>query len=134
MILPPHKCVECKGCCVFDKEDLWEIDGIVETVPGGIRSDNPQEFVCVHLGEDGCKLGENKPIECAVYPFRVMRFGNSEIIAVCKFCKAVMDLPLSRVVDFAESKADEFSKLSKANPHIIKEHNQEYVILGRLLR
>jgi len=79
---------------------------------------------CTHLTERGCALGEGKPAECAMYPFRVMRLGQYKVIALCKYCKAVMDLPLSEIVQFAERKQEQFLSVG-----VVKEYNDEYIIL-----
>jgi len=119
-ILKAEKCAECKGCCFFDGDDAWES-------PCQLTMDNAKNgdyMVCVHLTPNGCSLGEGKPVECAMYPFRVMQLGEHKVIAVCKYCKPVMDLPLSRLVQFAEEMQPEF-----LSANVVKEYNGEYVIL-----
>jgi hypothetical protein len=115
-LLSPETCAECCGCCVFDESDLWEAPAPT-TESDGL-------FICDHLTKHGCELGDNKPLECAMYPFRVMRLGEHKVIAVCKFCQPVMDLPLTRLLRFVEEKQEEFLKVN-----IVKDYNPEYVIL-----
>jgi hypothetical protein len=119
-ILSRKQCGDCKGCCVFDADDAWEVQDIVGLTP----PNGEGVSVCLHLGEDGCRLGEEKPIECAMYPFRVMSLGGYKVVAVSKFCKPVNDLPLSRLLRFAEEKQSEF-----LGAGVVKEYNREYVIL-----
>lgn len=46
--------------------------------------------VCGNLGPDGCKLGDDKPVTCLLYPFRVAdgRLGlyGRALITTCKPC------------------------------------------------
>jgi len=121
-ILSPQICAGCKGCCYFDENDRWEVpDSVTVTPKGGY-------LICDYLSGNGCTLGENKPPECAVYPFRIMRLGQYKVIALCKYCQPVMNLPLSRIIKFAEDRYEDFQdEFQKVN--IIKEYNQEYIIL-----
>ncbi|MCL1789304.1 MAG: hypothetical protein FWG33_03020 [Oscillospiraceae bacterium] len=122
-LLPPEKCAECKGCCFFDKEDDWEIPGSVTAV-----SKNGM-LVCDFLSEDGCSLKSNKPLECSLYPLRIMRFCEREVLALCRYCKIVTKLPLSSILDFTETQCGELFTLADQHPEIVKEYNREYIIL-----
>lgn len=124
-ILPPEKCAECKGCCFFDKDDAWE-------APAPLLPEKDGVMVCCHLTESGCERKNRKPLECALYPFRVMKMGEHTVIALCRYCKAVTDLPLTRVLAFVDEKAAELFELAENNPQTVKEYNREYVILKTL--
>ena len=115
-ILSAEQCAACKGCCFFDKDDAWESPAPLTEKDGLL--------VCDYLKPDGCSLKSKKPVECAMYPFRVMQLGEHKVIAVCKYCKPVMDLPLSRLLEFIEEKQEQF-----LSTKIVKEYNNEYVIL-----
>jgi hypothetical protein len=117
-LLPREACAKCRGCCVFDEYDRWESpEELTATLTPGL-------YTCVHLGKNGCELGESKPAECAMYPFRIMRIGDSLAITVAKFCKPVTDLPLTRLLQFADEKQEQF-----LSTDIIKDYNNEYVVL-----
>jgi hypothetical protein len=117
-ILSLEQCKDCKGCCYFDNEDKWEIPSKVTAT---LKDDL---FICDELTENGCRLGENKPAECAMYPFRVMQLGDYKVIAVCKYCKPVMDLSMARLVEFVENNYEDF-----LNTGIVKDYDNEYVII-----
>jgi len=125
-ILTGKKCAECRGCCFFDKNDDWEIPASVTATAANPDSDL---LICDFLTECGCSLKEEKPLECAIYPFRVMQLGGYRVIALCVYCKAVTELSLSRIVKFTEGKAEEFFALADKHPEIVKKYNPEYVIL-----
>ncbi|MCL2754203.1 MAG: hypothetical protein FWD35_00600 [Oscillospiraceae bacterium] len=119
-LLSPKDCAQCRGCCIFAEHELWEApETAFPLVPRG------EYFACRHLTEQGCELGENKPRDCAMYPFRVMSLDSSELITVSRFCKPVNALPLSTLTEFADKKAAEFRGAGCA----IKAYNREYVIL-----
>jgi len=123
-ILTKQNCAECKGCCFFDSDDCWELPQSVTamTKDGG-------GLVCEHLTPDGCGLGDAKPAECALYPFRVMRLGDYRLIALSCYCEAVARLPLADIKRFVENKQGEILALADDNPEIVKEYNSEYIIL-----
>jgi hypothetical protein len=124
-ILTSEQCAECKGCCVFDKNDVWELPASVTAA----QKPGSDLLVCGFLTQNGCGLKSRKPLECALYPFRIMRLGEYMVIALCKYCKAVAELPLNRLTRFTQRKYGEFADLAKKHPEIVKEYNSEYIIL-----
>jgi len=124
-ILSPEKCAACKGCCHFAEGEEWEAPAPLSPPTAESRGCS----VCVHLTENGCRLGQSKPLECSMYPFRVMQMGGSRLITLSKYCKPVTGLPLSCILQFAENKSAEFLALADSHPEIVKEYNGEYVIL-----
>ncbi|MCL1866914.1 MAG: hypothetical protein FWF82_05850, partial [Oscillospiraceae bacterium] len=113
-ILPPQKCVECKECCVFDKDDIWEVGDFVKV------TQKANLFVCENLTANGCGLGSRKPPECALYPFRVMTFEGKRVLTLSKFCKGVGEKSMTEIIKFAEEKSGDFAAVAKNNPDIIK--------------
>ena len=43
-------------------------------------------FACVHCSESGCALGENKPLECAAWPFSVSKRGDELLLVLEHSC------------------------------------------------
>ena len=119
-ILKTETCAKCKGCCVFDEHDKWEAPAAL--LPPTVESNGL--LLCVHLTESGCELGDNKPLECALYPFRIMQLYSHKVIALSSFCKAVTDLPLSEIIQFVENNYKTFLSTG-----ITKEYSKEYIIL-----
>ena len=60
-------CAECKRCCVVD-------DGYEPLEVSLTRFEQVQygsiciQTACMHLGNQGCRLGVNKPLACDLYP------------------------------------------------------------------
>ncbi|MCL1881473.1 MAG: hypothetical protein FWF76_04780 [Oscillospiraceae bacterium] len=131
-ILSPDSCAKCRGCCIFEESEEWEIPAEVRPpLPPTATSDGCN--VCRHLGENGCQLGENKPLACHMYPFRLMRLGSESdgklAIAVSTFCKPVAKLSLLTLCEFVRTKSEDFKDLAKTHPEIIVEYDNNYVIL-----
>jgi len=122
-LLSPRDCAECRGCCIFAAHELWEApETALPLKPHG------EYFACRHLSESGCSLGESKPADCAMYPFRVMTFEERKVIALSRFCKAVNALPLSQLTAFADANTQAFLDCEDCGA-LVKDYNHEYVIL-----
>jgi len=81
-ILKHETCAKCKICCIFKKESLIY-------VPKGMEVKELKNglFACVHHSENmGCKLGKNKPLECAAWPFSVSKRGNELLLVLEHSC------------------------------------------------
>ncbi len=46
-------------------------------------------FSCPALAENGCILGDSKPFDCRIWPFRIMEFDGCRVISVSSLCEAV---------------------------------------------
>lgn len=123
-ILSPKSCEKCRVCCVFDKDDIWEMPYVDDELMSYVKENiNPEQkyiekdnlrifkppnpdkdgiMSCAMLTDNGCCLKENKPLDCSVWPFRVMDFKGNLVITVSPVCGAVSGLPLSTITKFAE--------------------------------
>ncbi|MCL1831455.1 MAG: hypothetical protein FWG45_00920 [Oscillospiraceae bacterium] len=124
-ILTPADCAACKGCCIFAAQELWEAPDCV--LPLDPPNEETDCYTCRHLTDSGCELGGDKPPDCAMYPFRVMRLGDCRVVAVSRYCKAVNALPLRRLCEFADTHCAAFTAIT--TPDMVKPYNDEYVIL-----
>lgn len=127
-ILSKETCATCRICCVFDKEDIWE-------APVGVKIKNePKDglFYCSELSENGCKLGQNKPFECSIWPFRIMEYNNNYVITVSPVCPSIYALPINKVMDFVkEEKLDDYIfSYAKDHSDIIKPYINGYPIIA----
>ncbi|MDR0222100.1 MAG: hypothetical protein LBI38_00985 [Oscillospiraceae bacterium] len=126
--LSPEICAECKGCCFFGKDDAWEIPA--ECYPRAFGGDGTVR--CPRLSESGCALGDGKPFECKLYPFRVMNMGDNRVIAVSTYCPEIRTSPLSALLEFAESNRAEMLSEAEKHPGSIKDYRGGYVVLKAL--
>ena len=93
-ILSPETCAACRLCCGFDCTDTWEFPVLPQEtveamhrmgvspklVPAGEEQTfaapplrGEELFFCPMLCETGCTMGSEKPFDCKVWPFRMMR-------------------------------------------------------------
>ena len=151
-ILKKTTCGECKICCGFDCNDTWEMPVMTEKTKNKLESLKPgtefinngsyyitkpcelsgdEIFYCPGLDKNsGCILGEDKPFDCKIWPFRVMNFNGSTVITVSSACNEIFKRPLNELVEFLDGGlADAIDEYSAENPEIIKDYDPSYQIL-----
>jgi len=149
-ILSPETCKNCRVCCVFDKEDIWEIPLISENLMKAISDERPDlkliprgkssyvfdmEFeengltYCPALSDKGCTLGKNKPFDCSIWPFRAMRKGEDLVITVSPVCSSVNPKD-DAVKKLTEELSDIIFEEAEKNPDIVKEYIEGYPIMA----
>ena len=150
-ILSSEVCGKCRVCCGFTKDDAWEIplvyaenkDKVGEKLGAGLLP-RGSEYVfdmdlssgdisyCPALSEQGCTLGELKPFDCAVWPFRVNLLGDMRVITVSPVCETVFSLPLKTLSDFvnADGFAETLFAEAQKHPDMIKPYISGYPILS----
>ncbi len=149
-ILKPASCAECRVCCGFDEGDKWEIPlifsefrekieeklGVTLKKRGGeyvfdMEFDGDKLIYCPAKGENGCTLGDLKPFDCLIWPFRVNSLGEFRVITVSPVCGTVSKLPLATLSEFI--KKDGFSqklfRTAREHPDIVKPYIDGYPIL-----
>ena len=113
-ILSPKTCAQCRLCCKFDRTDTWEIPVFDESTADAAKALCPDAeftdagseltfkapiltgdelFPCPALTDNGCGLSaENKPFDCKIWPFRMMRddSGNT-VIALSELCTGMSE-------------------------------------------
>jgi len=151
-ILSNKKCAECKLCCSFDRYDVWETPVFTEetknlllqmrpdtkfiTKDGGylFRIDeliNNELFYCPALDmEKGCILGDNKPFDCRIWPYRIMNIRGRRAITIAPICEELFNRPISEIVGFLKDElAEKIFDYADKHPEIIKEYDDMYPIL-----
>ncbi len=155
-ILSPKTCADCKICCIFDKYDVWETPVISGELHEKIKLLRPElEFVskgdtgsymfnmelawdeeeeiyrCPALDcQTGCTLGENKPFDCRIWPYRIMRLGESLVISIASICPEMYKKPLNALVEELENGLGEvIFREAEKNPAIVKPYEHGYPIL-----
>ena len=149
-ILSGKDCAECRVCCIFDRSDCWEVPLVEPDLAAYIGESCPEvklkkvgnhsvfdsEFdekgltVCPMLTETGCKLGDRKPFDCRIWPFRVMRKEGLLLLTLSPVCKAVSKLPVEQVSAFAAKIADTIYKAAENDPEMIKDYIEGYPIFA----
>ncbi|MBE6902869.1 MAG: hypothetical protein E7478_10360 [Ruminococcaceae bacterium] len=151
-ILEPTSCGACRICCGFDESDKWEIPLIFSELRGYLSEHYPDialeqrgdEYVfamsfngdevkyCPMLTERGCRLGDNKPFDCRIWPFRVNSLDGRRVITVSPVCGEVSSLPLKVLTEFvqADGFAQELFKAAKEHPDMVKPYISGYPIVA----
>lgn len=150
-ILDGRVCADCRLCCIFDRYDVWETPVFTEEIKNKIQEKCPEaEFVsvnggyifkvrefdgeglfrCPALTEKGCFLGDEKPFDCRIWPYRVMNIGGRRAITIASICDELYNRPLSQLVNFLkEGLADEIIRYADAHPEIVKAYDESYPVL-----
>lgn len=150
-ILNKGSCAACRVCCGFDESDKWEIPLIfgefrdkIEKKLGVKLEKRGNEYVfdmefdgnkviyCPAASENGCTLGELKPFDCLIWPFRVNSLGDHRVITVSPVCNEVSKLPLDRLTDFVQKNgfSEKLFQAAKEHPDIVKPYINGYPILS----
>lgn len=150
-ILSSRNCAECRKCCVFDRYDIWETPLFDEEMCTKIRTVRPgtefvrrdggsifkadnidaeQLFSCPALTENGCILGDEKPFECRIFPYRIMNIGERRAIVLASDCEAMFSRPLSELMEvLKEGLAEEIFAYADSHPSIVKPYYEGYPVL-----
>ena len=149
-LLSPKTCGECRICCGFDESDKWEIPlifsenreqienkfGFRLKPQGGeyvfdMEFDGDRVVYCPAASEHGCVLGELKPYDCSIWPFRVNDFGGMRVITLSPVCGEVSSLPLKRLTDFLKEDGfgEELFRQARLHPDMVKPYIKGYPIL-----
>ena len=90
---------------------------------------------CPMLTENGCILGDNKPFDCKIWPFRVNDLNGTLVITLSPVCEAVSALPLDKLTDFVNSDrfAEKLFSEAANNPDMVKPYIKGYPILAAKL-
>lgn len=149
-ILDPASCGKCRICCGFNEDDKWEIPLIFGELKEYIEKNYPwkltprgNEYVfdmefegdkvvyCPALTENGCALGDNKPFDCRIWPFRVNDLNGKRVITVSPVCGTVSELPLKALSDFVNSGfAEKLFEQARLHQDIVKPYINGYPILA----
>lgn len=150
-ILDSKTCVDCRLCCIFDRYDVWETPVFDENTKqklekvrnaefiskdGGYifkveKFDDDGLFTCPALDKDkGCILGDEKPFDCRIWPYRIMCIGDKRAITIANICDAMYNKKLSELVEFLKKGlASEIFRYADTHPEIVKPYDYSYPIL-----
>ncbi len=150
-ILSGKACAQCKICCVFDDSDIWEAPLITEKTKEDILKINPKQefeplgasmimkmskgenglYKCPMLGENGCLLGDKKPFDCKIWPFRVMELDGRQVITLSPVCGELFKKPIGELVSLLEDGlADRIFNEAEKFPPMVKKYINGYPILA----
>lgn len=152
-ILSKESCAECRVCCIFDRDDCWEMPLIEPDLADEIEKNFPEAKMkptgesklckifdaeydseglsrCPMLTDSGCVLGDKKPFDCRIWPFRIMRKGNCLLLTLSPVCETVFSLPTAKISAFAKKISGELFEEAKRNPEMIKDYIEGYPVFA----
>ena len=134
-LMSKETCASCRYCCSFKRTSLWEVPAFPEDVIKKMtyQSANPEEEVpCPYLDRSvGCTLGEtDKPFECKLWPFRVMRKGGHLLMTISIACPSIMTWELEQLRSYAQEKLKKpVRAYVDEHPEIVKDMMDGYIAL-----
>ncbi|MBE5922673.1 MAG: hypothetical protein E7269_07970 [Lachnospiraceae bacterium] len=150
-ILSSNTCANCRMCCIFEQEDVWEVpllctedaayikenypDIEMEVCADGLHfvmefPPNGEDASCPMLSEKGCLLGEHKPFDCKIWPYRLMEKDGSVWIAVASLCDVVTSQGKEALLTYYNNVLEcEVKAYYRANPGAVKRTHGQYIFL-----
>ena len=150
-ILSGETCAKCRLCCVFDRYDIWETPIFTQELCERISAAKPdvrfmpkdggyilraeefdedQLFRCPALTDTGCMLGDDKPFDCRIWPYRIMNVGGRRAITIASICEEMYARPLSQLTEFLkEGLAATIFAYADSHPEIVKPYYEGYPVL-----
>lgn len=151
-LLSREECANCKICCSFDDYDIWETPIIDDELKVKVLKLNPEQkfvtkgsssilrmekdvqedlYFCSLLDrQKGCMLGDEKPFDCRIWPFRVMRLDKRLVITLSPVCPVVQTRPLSLIKEVCDELAPVIYAQAQKNPDIVKNYIENFPILN----
>jgi len=155
-VLANEKCSSCRNCYVFFEKSRWEMPSVEVENAGKIREllndenavrqeselytmnsilrDNVttgcEEYRCSALDENkGCTLpAELKPVECSMWPVRVMNDDGRIFVTLAKGCHAVDEKFTDDIKKLLSNKLlEKILGILKTNGNIIKKYEPSYL-------
>ena len=156
-ILSKEQCADCGFCCVFRRTSIWETPLFPESVIDKLKIEykkskfvsvgdlytidlskeykteaDDEEAPCFFLNnKKGCMLNDDeKPLDCKIWPLRIMRDGKHLVIALTPTCKEINELPIETIKEFVQSGIGEYIRdKAMEMPDIIKEYRNDFPII-----
>ncbi len=151
-ILSGSDCASCRICCIFDKYDLWEtpvLDAplkklIEEKFPGvsfvqkedgwifRMEESEDELYYCPMLdSKTGCRLGDDKPFDCRIWPYRIMNVGGKRVISIASICPTMYEKPLRQLCEELDRNglAEKIFAYADKHPYAVKNYEEGYPVL-----
>lgn len=150
-MLSGKTCAECRMCCIFDRYDIWETPIFDEETKNKVLAFNSKaEFIkvgdkymlnageladgdlfsCPALTENGCILGDDKPFDCRIWPFRVMEQDGKRVISVSTLCEEVHGQNHDKLREFLKNGlAEKIFAYADENPQAVKPYYDNYTVI-----
>lgn len=128
-ILSQETCKNCKICCSFVQDDVWEAPF------GKYNFKNENEILlCPKLVDgSGCTMGDEKPFDCSIWPLRPFKINETLKIGICKICPAFKSDSRNSyeaiIKLLSDGLYDKIKDEVEKRPELIKKYTKDYDIL-----
>ena len=152
-ILSKKDCEKCRLCCSFDSYDLWETPIISKHLATKILQEFVPQQKFVHKGEDfifkmekeenedlyfcpmldkskGCILGDDKPFDCEIWPFRVMNYSGRLVLTLSPVCPVLYKKPVDEIMEVAKEISKPIFRYAQENSGVVKKYIDGYPIFA----
>jgi Fe-S-cluster containining protein len=144
-IVPSSVCLSCQVCCRFvGQESVFAPHLTSSDIDELLRAGLPPEVLknlrfkltahndvflcpCFELSGNTCEFYQNRPLECRLYPFLVVRKAKKIFLALDKQCPYARQKQLENQPDYIESlvsflESAPINKLILATPNLIGDY------------
>lgn len=151
-ILSRDECAQCHYCCAFDSYDIWETPVITPELKTKITTELLPEqkflksgncyvlklnkesdedlYYCTLLDKNkGCMLGNDKPFDCRIWPFRIMSLDGHRVITLSPACQTVFSRSISALTQHARKISNQIFSFADKYPEVVKKYDENYPIL-----
>lgn len=152
-LLSKEECAACKLCCSFDSYDLLSTPVITSGLKSLIcerfkpgqrfierdghfllrmeREADADLYYCPLLDrEHGCIMGDEKPFDCLIWPFRVMRMGCLTVIALSPLCPIVAKKPIAEIISTCSRISAEIFREAQEHPEYVKPYEEGFPVIA----
>jgi len=149
-VLKAKDCKKCKQCCQFFLNEDWDIPFLTEFEMNlhkfnsnivyshsklwkinilGLNNENTT--ACPFLDKnEGCMLKDNKPFECKIWPFILMKKTNNKpLIALSNDCAIINKCDKDTLIAIALKNKDKLFKVALEYPEILKHFSDDYELI-----
>lgn len=130
--IPSDFCLGCRGCCRFARNpSIW--------APSGRQLvKNNGEYICVNLQKDNyCQAYSRHPLDCQLYPFLLVRKGNSLRLGLHKACSFIANHnpqpgALKEYTEYLKERlrTDEFIAALQNNPEMAADYQEDVELIA----
>ena len=151
-LLSKEECAQCRLCCSFDSYGLWDTpvitpgmkEKVLRAKPGQrfvsrgdtllLRMEREEQedlYYCPLLDRSrGCIMGDGKPFDCRIWPFRVMNFLGRRVITLSPLCPAVAEKPVEQIRKKCGEIAPAVFKEAREHPEYVRAYEEGFPIFA----
>ena len=154
-ILSKETCANCKVCCNYSPEALWDIPGftleeyqnVIKKFPEYASKSycknnlyyfemnklHSKKYLCPFLNDCGCTLGDLKPFKCAIWPFYIVNYENQVYLALSNVCPNLNDIEYEKLPASLQYNIEKMKDIVKGHPELIEVNRSHFQLIKQIL-